>query len=166
MKVRTIVVCLLAVLALATSAAAQDTREGWRASLVHRIEHFRQHTNVLRRESGQRRIATDFRYRAVEERPYRRAVLALWQRRFRRAWRSSVWVRLAACESNGKWHIDGYFDGGLQFLPGTWSAYRPARFPRHAHRATPLQQVIVARRVLRVEGWNAWPACRAALGLR
>ncbi len=30
--------------------------------------------------------------------------------------------RMAQCESGGRWFIDGAFDGGLQFHPGTWNA--------------------------------------------
>lgn len=78
-----------------------------------------------------------------------------------------VWQRLAACESDGRWHYDGPsgFDGGLQFHPGTWSAYAPADYPAYAHQATPAQQIAVAREVRAAQGWGAWPRCARELGL-
>ena len=163
MKVRLIVLCLLTALGLAAPAAAHD---GERAPIIHRIDHLRWDTNALRRDSGLLPIETDFLYRTIETPDYRLAVLELWERRLEKAWRESVWVELAGCESDGDWHVDADFDGGLQFHPGTWATYRLPGFPGYAYEATPMQQVIVARRVLAAEGWNAWPACSAALGLR
>ena len=32
---------------------------------------------------------------------------------------SADWAAVSQCESSGRWHIDAYFDGGLQFLPST-----------------------------------------------
>jgi hypothetical protein len=79
----------------------------------------------------------------------------------------SVWDRLAQCESGGNWSYDGPsgFDGGLQFHPGTWSAYRLPGYPAFAYQASREQQIAVAERVLASQGWGAWPACSAALGL-
>lgn len=163
MKLRLAVLCLLAVL-LAPAGALAHVHP--RAPIIHEIDHVRRDTNALRRDSGLEAIPTTFHYRRVADRDYRLAVLERWKTRFDRTWRRSVWVRLAECESNGDWRIDGAFDGGLQFHPGTWNAYRPAGFPRFAHGASRLEQVRVARRVLAAEGWNAWPACSALLGLR
>ena len=80
----------------------------------------------------------------------------------------STWARLAECESGGDWNYNGsdVFDGGLQFHPDTWSSYRLRAYPRYAWQATPRQQITVAERVLHDQGWAAWPACSAALGLR
>ena len=80
----------------------------------------------------------------------------------------SVWDRLAQCESNGDWDYNGAsgFDGGLQFHPDTWTAYKPADYPAYAYEATRAQQILVAERVLAAQGWGAWPACSAELGLR
>ncbi|UNO43158.1 transglycosylase family protein [Streptomyces sp. MST-110588] len=80
----------------------------------------------------------------------------------------AVWDRLAACESGGNWHIDtgNGFSGGLQFSHATWRAYGGARYAARAARATRGQQVRVAERVLARQGWGAWPACSARLGLR
>jgi hypothetical protein len=138
------------------------------APVIHSIDHLRWATNELRRDSGLGPIATDFTYRKVEDPGYRRSVHELWEDRLAEAWRSSVWQRLAECESRRTWNYNGPsgFDGGLQFHPGTWDTYAPAGFPRFAYLATPQKQVDVARRVRAAEGWGAWPACSAALGLR
>jgi LysM repeat protein len=77
----------------------------------------------------------------------------------------SVWDRLAQCESGGNWAINtgnGY-SGGLQFSSGTWSANGGTGSAYTASRA---EQIRVAERVLASQGWGAWPACSAKLGLR
>jgi LysM repeat protein len=77
----------------------------------------------------------------------------------------SVWDRLAQCESGGNWAINtgnGY-SGGLQFAPGTWRAHGGSG---SAHTASRAEQIRVAERVLASQGWGAWPACSARLGLR
>ena len=79
----------------------------------------------------------------------------------------SDWDRLAQCEAGGNWHINtgnGYY-GGLQFNPGTWRAYGGAEFAPLPHQATREQQIAVAERTLAGQGWGAWPACSARLGL-
>jgi LysM repeat protein len=77
----------------------------------------------------------------------------------------SVWDRLAQCESGGSWSTNtgnGY-SGGLQFSAGTWRANGGGG---SAHTASRAEQVRVAQRVLASQGWGAWPACSARLGLR
>jgi hypothetical protein len=99
----------------------------------------------------------------------------------------SVWDRLADCESgdwvNGgesfvegsaRWDYgidfahEGYeqFQGGLNFHPGTWDAYRDPDMPGHAGNASREQEIVVAERVLASQGWGAWPRCTRMLGLR
>jgi hypothetical protein len=80
----------------------------------------------------------------------------------------SVWDRLAECESGGNWSINtgNPYSGGLQFLPSTWQAFGGNEFAPAAHQATRAQQIVVAERVLAGQGWGAWPACSAKLGLR
>lgn len=78
-----------------------------------------------------------------------------------------TWNRLAGCESSRRWHIhtgNGYF-GGLQFSLSTWRGFGGRKFARFPHKARRVQQVIVAQRVLRHQGWGAWPACSSRLGL-
>lgn len=95
----------------------------------------------------------------------------------------SVWDRLADCES-GDW-VEGWpqpgtarwdyglsfshgdsFEGGLNFHPGTWDAFKDAGMADHAGNATREQQIMVAERVLAAQGWGAWPVCSGMLGLR
>ena len=75
------------------------------------------------------------------------------------------WDMLAQCESGGNWNINtgNGFSGGLQFLPSTWAAHGGVGDPASASRE---QQIAVAERVLASQGWGAWPACSAKLGLR
>ena len=79
----------------------------------------------------------------------------------------SDWDRLAQCESGGNWAINtgnGYH-GGLQFSASTWQAFGGGQFAPTANLATREQQIIVAERTLAQQGWGAWPACSARLGL-
>ncbi|KQS06091.1 transglycosylase [Curtobacterium sp. Leaf183] len=76
----------------------------------------------------------------------------------------STWDALAQCESGGNWAINtgnGYY-GGLQFTQGTWAANGGTGSPANASRET---QIAVAEHVLASQGWGAWPACSAKLGL-
>ncbi|RAV34286.1 transglycosylase family protein [Corynebacterium heidelbergense] len=79
----------------------------------------------------------------------------------------SDWDRLAQCESGGNWAIDtgNGFQGGLQFTPSTWAAYGGQEYAPTANQASREQQIAVAERVLAGQGWGAWPACSAQLGL-
>jgi resuscitation-promoting factor RpfB len=77
----------------------------------------------------------------------------------------SVWDRLAQCESGGNWSINtgNGFYGGLQFTLSTWRGYGGSGMPNNASRA---QQIAIAKRVQAAQGWGAWPACSAKIGLR
>lgn len=79
-----------------------------------------------------------------------------------------VWDRLARCEASGNWAINtgnGYF-GGLQFTAGTWTRHGGGAYAARADLASREQQIDIAQRVLATQGWGAWPACSAKLGLR
>ncbi|MFI1682855.1 transglycosylase family protein [Streptomyces sp. NPDC020607] len=79
---------------------------------------------------------------------------------------SGVWDRIARCESGGNWQINtgnGYY-GGLQFSAGTWRAYGGGAYAPTADRASKAQQIAVAARVQRAQGWGAWPSCAARAG--
>lgn len=80
----------------------------------------------------------------------------------------SVWDTLAQCESNGDWHIDtgNGFSGGLQFHPQTWQAHGGGEYAPTAGQASREEQIVVAERVQASQGWGAWPACTASMGLR
>ncbi|MFE0173871.1 transglycosylase family protein [Streptomyces sp. NPDC059002] len=77
-----------------------------------------------------------------------------------------VWDRIARCESGGNWQINtgnGYY-GGLQFSAGTWRAYGGGAYASTADRASKAQQIAVATKVQRAQGWGAWPTCAARAG--
>ncbi|MFD7393252.1 transglycosylase family protein [Streptomyces sp. NPDC059852] len=77
-----------------------------------------------------------------------------------------VWDRIAQCESGGNWHINtgnGYY-GGLQFAASTWRAYGGTAYAPTADRASREQQIAVATKVQRAQGWAAWPTCSARAG--
>lgn len=79
----------------------------------------------------------------------------------------SDWDRLAQCESGGDWHINtgnGYY-GGLQFSSTTWLNLGGGAYAPTADLATREQQIAIAEKVLAAQGWGAWPACSAGLGL-
>ncbi|MFF0064528.1 transglycosylase family protein [Streptomyces sp. NPDC005279] len=83
-----------------------------------------------------------------------------------RAADNGVWDRIASCESGGNWHINtgnGYY-GGLQFSAGTWRAYGGAAYASTADGASKGQQIAVAAKVQRAQGWGAWPTCAARAG--
>lgn len=77
----------------------------------------------------------------------------------------SVWDRLAQCESGGNWAINtgNGFYGGLQFTISSWQAVGGSGLPSNASRE---EQIMRAERLLAIQGWGAWPACTAKLGLR
>jgi hypothetical protein len=80
---------------------------------------------------------------------------------------STVWGRVAACESSRRWHINtgnGYY-GGLQFSSRTWTGFHGGKYARRADRASRAEQIEVARRVLAVQGRGAWPVCGPRAGL-
>ncbi|MBZ3902712.1 MULTISPECIES: LysM peptidoglycan-binding domain-containing protein [Streptomyces] len=79
---------------------------------------------------------------------------------------SGVWDRIARCESGGDWHINtgnGYY-GGLQFAPSTWRAYGGTAYAATADKASKSQQIAVATKVQRAQGWGAWPTCSGRAG--
>lgn len=76
----------------------------------------------------------------------------------------SVWDRLADCESGGNWSTDtgNGFYGGLQFTLSSWQAVGGSGYPSQASRS---EQIARAQQLLASQGWGAWPACSAQLGL-
>ena len=77
---------------------------------------------------------------------------------------TSTWDRLAECESNGNWSINtgnGYY-GGLQFNLSSWQAVGGSGYP---HQASKSEQIARAEKLRAIQGWGAWPACSAKLGL-
>lgn len=73
----------------------------------------------------------------------------------------SVWDKVAACESGGRWSINtgnGYY-GGLQFSSRTWTGFGGQKYAGTAHKARKAEQIAIARRVLATQGPGAWPTC-------
>jgi Transglycosylase-like domain len=82
--------------------------------------------------------------------------------------RQDRWDHVAQCESGGNWRANtgnGYY-GGLQFSSQTWHAYGGGAYAGTANQASRSQQIAIAEKVLRAQGWRAWPACSARVGLR
>lgn len=78
---------------------------------------------------------------------------------------NSVWDKLAQCESSGNWGINtgnGYY-GGLQFTVSSWRGVGGSGLPSEASRS---EQIARAKMLQARQGWGAWPACSAKLGLR
>lgn len=76
----------------------------------------------------------------------------------------SVWDRIAQCESGGNWSINtgnGYY-GGLQFTQSSWRAAGGSGSPNDASRE---EQIARAQVLQSRQGWGAWPACTAKLGI-
>ena len=79
-----------------------------------------------------------------------------------------TWNRLAQCESGGRWHINtgnGYY-GGLQISRSTWYGFGGGRYAALPSRASKTQQIQVAERIKRAQGWGAWPTCSRRIGVR
>ena len=76
----------------------------------------------------------------------------------------ATWDALAQCESGGNWSINtgNGFYGGLQFTQQSWNGVGMSGSPANATRA---QQIEAGERLLAIQGWSAWPACSAKLGL-
>ncbi|WP_104168711.1 transglycosylase family protein [Arthrobacter sp. SX1312] len=77
---------------------------------------------------------------------------------------ADTWDQLAECESGGNWSINtgnGYL-GGLQFSQQSWNAAGGSGSPAQASVA---EQKRVATNLQQMQGWGAWPACSAKLGL-
>jgi Transglycosylase-like domain len=72
---------------------------------------------------------------------------------------SANWDAIAQCESGGRWHLDGYYDGGLQFHPDTWIGFGGGRYAAYAWQASRLEQIAIAEKVLKAQGPGAWPNC-------
>ena len=76
----------------------------------------------------------------------------------------ATWEKLAQCESGGNWSINtgNGFYGGLQFTQQSWNGVGMSGSPQYASREA---QIEAGERLLAIQGWGAWPACTAKLGL-
>jgi Transglycosylase-like domain len=76
------------------------------------------------------------------------------------------WDQLAQCESGRNWDANtgNSYKGGLQFSDSTWRAYGGRQYAPSANQASREQQIAVAKKVQRAQGWHAWPSCSKRLG--
>lgn len=76
------------------------------------------------------------------------------------------WDDLAECESGGDWSINtgNGFSGGLQFTKQTWAGFGGTKYAPEAYKASREEQIEIAEKVLKEQGWGAWPACTSKLG--
>ena len=74
---------------------------------------------------------------------------------------AGFWERVAACESGDDWSIDtgNGFYGGLQFTESSWLGAGGGEFASRPDLASAGEQMLVADRLLRMQGPGAWPVC-------
>ncbi|MGH3990724.1 MAG: transglycosylase family protein, partial [Pseudonocardiaceae bacterium] len=53
-----------------------------------------------------------------------------------------------------------------QFSRQTWKSFGGGAYAGTANNATRTQQIAIAEKVLRTQGWNAWPTCSRKTGVR
>src|SRR5690349_20661502 len=73
----------------------------------------------------------------------------------------SIWDAVAQCETGQNWatnSVPGY-SGGLGFANRYWAAFGGTEFSQLPYQATREQQIVVAQRILAVNGPSAWPVC-------
>ena len=105
---------------------------------------------------------------AVQERAAQRYALAALehsaaQQAAEKASRDSIWDRIAACETQGNWSMQGpSFSGGVGFANSTWSSFGGNEFAPNAGQATREDQIIVAERVRARVGMGAWGCANRA----
>ena len=186
---RTIFAWALAVMAALASAAALTMPGSSRAAterflapssseLLTRIDHWRQRTWYWQRVMGKRRWPTEYLERKFPSLEYRQCVLELCRGRALRARHRALrppnrrgWLCIYSYERNPaqgwRTYTGNGFYGGLQMdlsfqrRYGRWLLARKGP----AHRWTPIEQIWVAERGRRVQGWYAWPHAAGACGL-
>ena len=146
--------------------------------LLSKIDRWRERTWYWQRVMGKPRYPTAYLDRRTRSLTYRQWVLELWKGRAELAKRRALhpphlrrWLCVFRHERHPRqgWRTqtgNGYY-GGLQMdiafqrRYGGWLLARKGR----AHRWTPIEQVWVAERGRRVQGWYAWPNSARACGL-
>ena len=171
--------CSVALLQPRESPAAADRLLAAGSSyLTAKIDRWRQRTWYWQRVMGKRRYPTAYLDRRSRSLTYRQWVLELWKGRARVAKRRALdppHLRTWLCVFRHERHPlqgwrtqtgNGYY-GGLQMdiafqrNYGRWLLRRKGR----AHRWTPIEQIWVAERGRRVQGWYAWPVSARRCGL-
>ena len=170
MTLRALALCAIVLIGTLAAPVAGGERDA--TSVIRSINGLRWEANTARKEAGLKPHKGDMSYRQLEDVAALVEIETVWARRAALARRldplpDSVWVALAECEAGGNWaYNQGAYDGGLQFHPRTWKAYKLPGYPGYAWKATAMQQILVGYKVLADQGWDAWPACSRRLGLR
>jgi hypothetical protein len=181
--VRTTLACALtaaamSVAALSLPAPAKTGDEVLLAPNSHyllaKIETWRQRTWHWQGVMGTPRFPTAHLAQQTRSLAFRQWALRLWKGRAIRAKQRALrpphrrqWLCIHRYE--GTWHSNtgnGYYGGlqmdvGFQRRYGRWLLRRKGL----AHRWTPVEQIWVAERGRRVQGWHAWPSTARACGL-
>ncbi len=168
--------------ALALSGSARGSGDQPRArnsaELVDRIDRWRERTWYWQRLMAKPRYPTAYLERTQRSLAFRQWALELWKTRAVRARSRALqlpnrrhWLCLFRYERDPDqgWRTNtgnGYY-GGLQMdltfqrRYGGWLLRRKGL----AHRWTAMEQIWVAERARRVQGWYAWPNAARACGL-
>lgn len=80
----------------------------------------------------------------------------------------ATWDKLAKCESTNNWKANtgNGFKGGLQFTDSTWKQFGGKQYASSPQQASREEQIAVAKKVQKEQGWAAWPTCTKKLGYR
>jgi hypothetical protein len=180
---------LAAAAAAASSAAALALPGSLRAandtlvapssmSVVDEIDHWRTRTWYWQRVMGKRRWPTEYLERTTTNPDIRQWVLELWRGRALQARRRALhppyhqrWLCIYRYERDPAqgWRTNtgnGLYGGlqmdlGFQRRYGAWLLQKKGL----AHHWTAIEQIWVAERGRRVQGWYAWPNTASACGL-
>lgn len=61
---------------------------------------------------------------------------------------NSYWIEgVAVCETGGNWKDRGNWAGGLGIAQSTWAGYGGRQFASSPHRATVIEQIVIANRI-------------------
>ena len=162
----------------ATAARSERTLAAGSRYLLPKIDRWREETWRWQRLMNKPRTHSSFSARESLSPAYRAWVLRLWKKRAERARRQAqrpprlqTWICLFRHERHPRqgWRTNtgnGYY-GGLQMdiafqkRYGHWLLRRKGT----ANRWSPIEQIWVAERGRRVQGWYAWPNTARYCGL-
>jgi hypothetical protein len=162
----------------APAADNRQTRAAGSKYLIPQIDRWREETWRWQRLMAKPRTHSNFSARESLSPDYREWVLRLWKKRALRARRQALnppsfskWLCIFRHERHPRhgWRTNtgnGYY-GGLQMdiafqrRYGWWLLRRKGT----ANRWTPIEQIWVAERGRRVQGWYAWPSTARYCGL-
>ena len=165
-----------------SAPAAAEAREALLAPgssyLLAAIARYRRETWHWQRLMGKPRTPTSFEARKTRKPSYRRWIRDLWQRRAIRARRAAQrpphlrqWLCIYRHERHPRqgWRTrtgNGFY-GGLQMDLAFQRRYAPWLLRRKgtANRWSPVEQIWIAERGRKVQGWYAWPNTARACGL-